>query len=220
MKRYWWVVILLVLVVTGTIILWLASRIQPKTPSLSKQPSFLPSSVTVAASKINSLNPFLNDKQKLESKLAEFRTNTQNIPQPELTSETDLVGWKEEDPERERYQIIGTVSDYENGRLTLASNQNYEINTDNQTIFACMENASSNTQLKDYTNVWIDYQRFIPFDVEPNYLETQFNLSTYTPETISSKILKNSWAYVWVLAEKWNNNDKTASIIILTYCGL
>lgn len=198
--------------------IWFFSRPQLTSIQSSNQQSFLPPQISGPVNKIVSSNPFASDRQKVEAKLSNFRTDPKNVPQPEIFSESNLDGWKESDPERERYQLIGTVGGFENRVLKLSSNVGYEISTDEQTVFACVEQVNSNTQLKDYTQTWTDYQRYIPFDIDPHYLQTQLNLSTYTLGEVSTKILKNSWAYVWIPSERWDTNTKTASLIILTYC--
>lgn len=198
--------------------IWFFSRSQPASIQSSSQQGSLPPQISGPINKIVSSNPFASDKQKVEAKLSNFRTDPKNIPQPELFSESDLDGWKEDDPERERYQLIGTVDGFENGILKLSSNVQQEVPTDAQTVFACVEQVNSNSQLKNYTQTWTDYQRYIPFEIDTHYLQTQLNLSTYTPDEVSAKILKNSWAYVWIPSEKWDTNTKTASLVILTYC--
>ncbi|MDO8487798.1 MAG: hypothetical protein Q7S31_00590, partial [bacterium] len=181
MKRYLiWSAIVLVVAVAGLSGYMLLFKPQ-KQSAVVVQPDDLESILlirpqTSISNQISNLIPFKSETQRVEDILAKTTVDPSILPKPELYSEADLVSWTGGISAQERYQIIGTVNGFANDQLSLQAKDISEIKTNQDTIIACISTATPETEFKDYSQYYVDYQAFVPFNVTAQYLQGHYQM--------------------------------------------
>lgn len=190
--------IVTLLVVTG----WALGLIKPKDVKRATW--------TVTDS-IKQLVPLDLERKAIERQLSKMLLPKQSLPVPLLYWEKGKPGTKG------RYLVLGTMESMVEDTLKLRARETNSFKVDNDTIFACIEFANKDRQLKDYTRLYLDFPQFVPHEVNAEYLRSVMNLTVFPASKVGNMIVKNSWTYVFIPTEKWGN-EKTASLVIFTYC--